>query len=37
MDDILAALGTQEASQQAMEDAMLKVFGSGDAASSWLS
>ena len=37
IDDILAALGTQEASQQAMEDAMLKVFGSGDAASSWLS
>ena len=36
MDDILAALGTQEASQQAMEDAMLKVFGSGDAASNWL-
>ena len=37
VDDILAALGTQEASQQAMEDAMLKVFGSGDAASNWLS
>ncbi len=37
VDDILAALGTQEASQQAMEDAMLNVFGSGDAASSWLS
>lgn len=36
IDDILAALGTQEASQQAMEDAMLKVFGSGDAASNWL-
>jgi hypothetical protein len=36
IDDILAALGTQEASQQAMEDAMLNVFGSGDAASSWL-
>jgi hypothetical protein len=36
VDDILAALGTQEASQQAMEDAMLKVFGSGDAASNWL-
>lgn len=37
VDDILAALGAQEASQQAMEDAMLNVFGSGDAASSWLS
>ena len=36
VDDILAALGTQEASQQAMEDAMLNVFGSGDAASNWL-
>lgn len=36
IDDILGALGTQEASQQAMEDALLKVFGTGDAASNWL-
>ena len=35
IDDILGALGTQEASQQAMEDALLKVFGTGDAASNW--
>jgi len=37
MSDILGALGTQEVEQQAMEDALLQVFGTQEAASSWLS
>lgn len=37
IDDILGALGTQNVEQQAMEDALLQVFGTQEAASSWLS
>lgn len=37
IDDILGALGTQDVEQQAMEDALLQVFGTQEAASSWLS
>jgi len=36
VDDIIAELGAQEASQAAMEDALLKVFGTQEGATSWL-
>jgi len=36
VDDIIAELGAQEASQAAMEDSLLKVFGTQDGATSWL-
>lgn len=36
VDDIIAELGAQEASQAAMEDSLLKVFGTQEGATSWL-
>lgn len=36
VDDIIAELGAQEVSQAAMEDSLLKVFGTQEGATSWL-
>lgn len=36
VDDIIAELGAQEASQAAIEDSLLKVFGTQEGATSWL-